>query len=583
MNIQDIWKAYRRQLIPVIFFGFLCALIFYPLIRNGFLFLLDWQVPHISGNPGFFPPNFIRWFFSLGNVLSLPLWLTEKLFFICLFFMMGVGMYLLAPRSAPAKLFAGMLYMLNPFIYSRFLFGQMTIVAAYALLPLFLWSLVRFLEKKTWQYGALSIVCLAFIIGTSIHFVPFVVLILIGLLLGTSAVRFGMPTRGDERWKTKKKGKVLLAVSILFFLVITALGSRYWYPRIEVTVDRIGWNDFVEFKTNADSTKGVLSAALYTASLHGFWGEREGWYTLATEVVPVWWLWEVILLGIVGIGIGAFVRRCFVSMRASHSGNDDADRIIPAAVLLCLGALSYVLALGLATPLSESMTRWLYDHIPLYAGFRDTQKWHALLVLSLAYFGGGGIAYVHETLLKRRDKINVWIRSVTLVLLCTVPLVLMPLMFGGFAGQIQVSQIPPGWFTVRDMIRHDPEQSARTLFLPWHQYLPTHFTQDRVVQNPAPWFFGPHILSGDNVEKGSIYTKSTRPESKLVERYIVQDRPSSGRLSWALNRLGVTYVILALEHDHSAYWWLFSHADLKLLYRDENIALFTHRKPLEYH
>jgi len=73
--------------------------------------------------------------------------LIQKLLFFLVFFYVGyLGVQTLPGRMGIGRYFAGFLYMLNPFIYVRFLAGHWLILLAYAVSPIVIKSLVDFLS-----------------------------------------------------------------------------------------------------------------------------------------------------------------------------------------------------------------------------------------------------------------------------------------------------------------------------------------------------------------------------------------------------------------------------------------------------
>ena len=100
-------------------------------------------------------------FYGLSNQYStLPLYafldflsiffsneIIQKLLFFLVFFVSGVSMYKLCPEEwGIGRYFAGFLYMINPFIYVRFLAGHWLILLAYAVSPIVIKSFMDFFE-----------------------------------------------------------------------------------------------------------------------------------------------------------------------------------------------------------------------------------------------------------------------------------------------------------------------------------------------------------------------------------------------------------------------------------------------------
>lgn len=81
-----------------------------------------------------------------------PAWFWQTLFLTAFLFLAGVGMYRLVPSSNSwAKYFAGLLYMVNPFFYVRYLAGHFYLLSSYALLPWAVKSFIRLMEEPSFK------------------------------------------------------------------------------------------------------------------------------------------------------------------------------------------------------------------------------------------------------------------------------------------------------------------------------------------------------------------------------------------------------------------------------------------------
>ncbi len=548
MGKRLLWSVY-----PALLYMGLGLLIMYPLFRYGQIFLLDWVAPTDIYRPNLFSPHPTVWFFYIFSSLAhLPTWLVEKMYFTTIIFVAGIGMHRLVPFSLPAKIFAGLLYACNPFIYGRFITGQVNIVIAYALFPFFVYALVQFLKGDSWRHGVYVALWAMVVLAASVHFIPLIALVT-GALLLYFFIRDPITPPFLRRYVT------LLAVLMVVIGVVVA--TRY--SRVEKTVQDIVWTDFFEFAPTVPESGHFWSSTVTLFSLHGFWVERDARYILAKDVVPAWPLWQMLILGLVGVGLFQSVKQ-----RSRYL-------VVP---LFFIGCVSLILALGVAHPLTEAITKWLFYHVPFYSGLRDTQKWQALVALSTAYIGSYGVETVKKSLSDKREHVKKFsiLRTGVITFFCCLPLIVMPLMFGGFGGQVQSSLYPPGWYAVRDIINQD-ESRHRVLFLPWHQYLPLSFADQRIVTNPAFIFFGNNTLAGDNLEKGNVYTTSQRPESRKIESQIVRRSGQDGTPASLFEELDIEYVILSLEHDFDRYWWLLQEETLETAYRDGSVILLRYR------
>ncbi|HEU5122075.1 MAG TPA: hypothetical protein VFT59_04465, partial [Candidatus Saccharimonadales bacterium] len=141
-------------------FAGLALVIMLPLLLPGYVLTLDLvfapqaPIPELTSHD--FPLKAIIWLFYL----ILPGDVVEKIILFSALLFSGVGTYSLIrvmPHPHPvqegswrlAAYAAGVLYMINPFIYARFMAGQWMIILGYALLPFFIRSLLIFLHQPS--------------------------------------------------------------------------------------------------------------------------------------------------------------------------------------------------------------------------------------------------------------------------------------------------------------------------------------------------------------------------------------------------------------------------------------------------
>ena len=516
---------------PWVWHGAIAAAVAAPLARGGFLLLLDFalvrNVPVVwlptEADPG--PTN--------AAPTSALLWVLARLgpaaapvFVFALF--LGIGMAahhatkrLIMPSLPVAAYFAGTLYAVNPFTYERLMAGHLLLLMAYGIAPLVVLALVRFVERPGARRALALAAGVTAIAWTSIHY-----LAMLPLLLGAVVVVRRATWRTPVlRWGALAAGVVLVA-NVWW---IAGLGLHR--PGGEIT-----GQDLDHYATRPRSTAVIGN----TAALYGFW-HRE--FRLPKDGVDGWWLLFAPIAGLSVWGLGS-------------SLGDRRLRALGAAMIVVVPT-AIVLASGTSFPATEGLFRWAFDTIPGFKLFREPQKWVALLPLAYALLGAVGL----DRLLGERTGPRP--RSVTAFVAGFVALML-PLAYAWTLvwnwERLRPVEFPADWSAADDLI--ESQGGGRMLFLPWHLYMTMSFTEHRVV-NPAPYFFSAPVLSGDNVELGTIRTQSTDPESEAVEAALFTPE---GRRTFgdALARLCVRWVVLAKEDDHRGYEWLRSVPQLDL-------------------
>ena len=566
-------------------YAFIALIILLPLLKLGYILTLDMiftpkiSMPTEVGN--------IYFFISLLHFLNylIPSQIIEKIILFLIIFLSGVGMHRLIPtKNKWPKYFAAFLYIFNPFVYSRFMAGHFLLLLAYALAPFAVKAIFDFFESLDFKKSLIAVVWLTLISIVSMHslvmicifFVFAFVFFLIHDLrtMSLREVSLFLSLRGAERRSNPKRllrpfgarndnlRQPLKTIKFTLFIGLAFLIlSSYWLvpfftkgtPTSE-SISSFDSRNILGFQTVADKNFGVL---FNTAALYGFWGENEGRYVIQKNIIPFWYILFIIIFVLViwGIIVG-------------YKDKNQRTRIL---IFAATSLLAYILAVGVAYGPMSQFILGLYQKIPLLKGFREPQKFVALLALSYAYLGALGV----DDLLKRARKDKRFPRPLTLLLpsiFLIIPLLYSPVMLWGFGGQLQAVDYPRDWYQLNETLKGDKED-FRVLFLPWHQYMGFLFA-GKVIANPAQNFFDKPIVQGDNMEFGQIYSQSNNPDSKYIEGSILKKRTDLSNMGEILLPLNIKYIILAKEVDWQDYDFLDKQTDLKLLSDTESLKVY---------
>lgn len=542
----------------------LTGLVVFPwFLEPGFLFLLDFVWPPQLPVPG------AAW--QAGHVSSLPwqwLWwalatffptdVVQKIAYALPLLLAGISMYQLVagqlhPKNKHGTLIpavvAGMMYAFNPFVVTRLVMGQHYLLLAYALTPWAILTWSRYTQHPSWRRGLVAGLVITGIMLTNAHHLLLLPLLLVCLL--------PWPRRGSAFWSRPLLG---LLTPIIIFLVIT-VGLQQTTPSpISAFSSEGPW---------ARSLRAPASGNLLldTLTLTATW-KTDLLFLLPYELVPGFHLLAVLLLLIQGYGI----------MCVWHHPNH--GYLVRRLLVVALGSI--VLAIGVAHPVTAPLAAWLYHHVPLWIGLRDSAKFLALLALAQSMFLGFGVTALLATIRARTTRRMATVGALAIV---TGMFFIISPVFRGVSGQIFPQRYPDSWHEWQTHVATQP-RSPRTLFLPWHMYLPFEFTAGRTVVNPAPGFFTTtEIISGDNSEVGGsfgrpfIATESTRPMSRQIEQ-ILAAAPVRRDIGQRLATENIYYVMLATEAvDAAQYRYLHQQPDLRLVFEKpdlvvwENIAL----------
>lgn len=539
-----VWyKKYLSQCM----FAALALLVLLPLLKSGYVLSLDMVfTPHIA-MPEQVSPSYPFW--TLMHVLNLfiPSPLLQKALLFGILFVSGWGMYWLMQKIRPdhvdqetwqwGSYFAGILYMFNPYVYDRFMAGQYMVLAGYALLPLFTYALWRLYKKPDIQSALWLTLATSGTLILSIHAVG--PLLLIAACVTTIMIVRHRKTADRLASFSKWLGVAAVMTLIVhsFWLIPTALGKG----STATIVSGFTAADQQAFATNPGSL-GLVGNVL---ALNGFWGESKNLFFTASDIYS-WWLLPVIALwALVITGIVIMWRR---------------QRSVAITGLAVIGAAA-LLAVGTAGTFAASFNRFLVDTVPFFAGYREPQKFVAVIALAYAYFGAVAVAAITQQFKHDKKLKEHWQTAGAILML--IPLLCAPLMPWGFHGQLRAADYPVEWYAVHDRLHVQCTGDCKALFLPWHLYMHYDFP-DRIIASPATAFFGPYIVSSTDPELEGAAGYTQNSTQKTISTTILPQAEQGKDIAAALRAQHIQYVLLAKENDYKRYAYLDKQKGLKV-------------------
>ncbi|MFZ3169545.1 MAG: hypothetical protein WA130_18180 [Candidatus Methanoperedens sp.] len=196
---------------------------------------------------------------------------------------------------------------------------------------------------------------------------------------------------------------------MILFLSLNA----FWILPIVTTEDtliqNIGTNDLSIFAPRTLDFNTIFTIA----TMHGFW---RGGYISIKEVIPYWYLIYIFIL--------------FLSVHGAISYYKEKNTGDIVKGFIVLAVIGVIFGAGIGSNL-ELLNNFLKDNI-FSRGFRDSQKFVALLALSYSFLGGLGV-YEFEKQIKDKQKINL-VPLVVVLLALISPFLYSVVMFNGFWG-----------------------------------------------------------------------------------------------------------------------------------------------------
>ena len=501
----------------------------FPLL-NGYIFLLDGVfTPHYKIEDQFYgkTDSITRVPFLLvfkGFSLLVPMDVLQKAALYLILFLSAVSMHhLVKTESSLPKYFAGIMYMINPFVYARFMAGHWLLLLAYALTPWAIASIIKFFKENNRNQSIKTALWITLIGILNIHN--------LFLILSVFLIFF--------LYHLIKKDRILKQTA--FLAIIFVLLNLFWLVPLLTApaspVHEITGQDLTVFATS----RGPFNHFIHTLMLYGFW--REQAYILPMSFIPFYLYFDlfIILLFLAVHGI----RCCKEAYKWP---------------ILITAVLASLLAVGIAHPWFKDIFLFLFNNLYFMRGFREPHKFLALAAFAYAFFGAYGL----DDLIKQFEKHKkaIFVASILLIIAYT------PVMFGGFWGQLKPADYPADWYAINDQLNQE-EQDFNVLFLPWHGYMDFKFVknQDKRIANPAKSFFDKNVIQAENIETGDLYTHSVNPIQPYVEKWLKEKERET------LIRLNVQYVILAKEVNYRSYLWLLNETSLELVNETDTLFL----------
>jgi len=534
--MKKIFEKYNK-----IIFALIALVLIYPSFQRGYVFLLDWMViPNISLADINFSIDSIGIILYKLLAIALGFGAVQRAVLFSVIFFAGIAGFRLAKRTNNifAQYFAGVFLIFNPFLYARIV--EQPNIAGGAVL--FFWFLIYFLEhleKNNRRKLILASVFGALSISFSIHNIFFIGLAMV-ILLGFDYLK-------------KRDWGFILKTALVIGVMIVLLNCNWIFSFLSGDIRGAGGigrftsADWETFKTQSIGDHSVYSTVL---ALQGYWGEYQDRF-VSIQDNPLWSTAFIFILAL-----------AFFGAIKSWKKNPFAK---PLAILFFA---AFALAVGVASPIFKPMAVFLYEHIPLYIGLRESQKWVALLVFIYAYFGGWGIKYLLEI-----EKIKNYKKEIG-IFCAILPIIFSFSAIRGMHGHFTPHEFPVEWHEAKKYLDENPTD-GKILFLPWHSYMKFDFAGKNIV-NPAQDFFGKNVIWGSNTEFGRVYSHSLDEQTLTIEKYVAQkDNPvlkiNYANFSEDMQKMGIQKIMLSKTEDWQKYLWLDTINVAKALENDELI------------
>lgn len=428
----------------------------------------------------------------------------------------------------PGLIFVLSLFALfNPFVYDRALYGQFGALIAYGCLLfsisyLFqIWQTHNF--KELYKVAIFSSIALMM----SVHF--------IFLLLPFYLLFFVSLCRVKKFWTVFPLALLIVLLLNVNWLVAIFTNAS---PLTNFVEQGITTQDLQAFATAGHNGTETFTNVLL---MSGFWGKDQFRYLNLTSV-PGWQRSFILLTPIIFYGL-------YLSFKKNKTLT---------LSLLAIFILAVLLAVGIKSGLTSGLAFFLYDHLPLYKGLREPQKWVAVVIPIYLFFLTIGASQLSKLKLFSRNQV------ISGFILIVIIIMGAPSLLWGFNRQVKSTPYPNDWAEVNNLVT-SPNCSDKILFLPWHMYMSFNFA-GKIIANPASAYFTCPVISGTNMEWGGIYDNSLSSEGAIINTWL--------QTKGQENIPAVRYIILAKEVDYQSYDWLNDLPYLKLILETPTLFVY---------
>lgn len=421
----------------------------------------------------------------------------------------------LFPENEFVLSFAPFIYLLNTYVLTIIVGGQVGIILSYAFAPLVIATLIKYIDNEKNYYAILS--GLAFAI--QIVFDPRISFITAGIISLYSLTVF--------KYNLKKYVKLFLVplvvtIGLHFYWILPTLLVRK--SPLPIGYGSTNWVDFLSFASFSNTI----------SLLHPNWPESIFGKTYFMRP-------EFLIIPIIAFSSLFFI---FSAEKNGSLGKNSRNNILFFAFIALIGSF---LAKGSKPPFGE-IYLWLFNNLPGMNMFRDPTKFYVLISLSYSILIPFSVQQTYSWLKSKikkslpasrqetsksppfaslqrgkQSKIQRYSPNIFLLLITGYLLLLIkPAWTGQLSGTFKVKEVPKEYIELKDFIHNQP-QFFRTFWTPQHQR------------------FGFYESNHPTIN-ASDYLKTNDPAE------LVQELRKEGRKE-ELQRLGVKYLIIPFDSD----------------------------------
>jgi hypothetical protein len=495
--------------------------------------------------------------------------LSNLMFTFSILFAMLLSYFYIKRLIVDSKRFLfAFIFFFNPFVYTRIMIGQLGIVLAYFLLPMFLFYLFEMFEgsgRSGWfgwfgwfggsgrlvgefdYKGLLKVVLVMTLIGSiTPHFFVFCLIL---FLVASFWFYFYDDREGlvkFKRFRFNKKDFAIYFKLLFVFVVLALLLNLYWIMGMFSggILDEIDSRHEEFFSPKMSFGFSAISKVF---GMWGFW--REAAYSRAYSLMPSF-LWYVLIFILV------------ILMLVGYYSDSENKR---SKFFFTLFWLGIILGVGISHPYTSKVVLFLFNYVPFFNGFRDSHKFVSFLSLSYAYFLPRAFVSLNRwfrDLFKFRE---IFKRFVSFFVLILFLIVVVSINFNmiNFGGQLKNVNYPESYYNVNDFF-NEREVVGYIVFLPFEGYLTYNWSLN-VSSDGRVGSFVNGIIERGVVSGPDEYGGNSGVRLKISNCLKSEDKS-------CLREIGVEYIM----HDVCSYYpdsyeWL---SDFESVFSDGCVSVY---------
>jgi len=518
-----------KKILPFGFFSFLVFIILGPLLLRGYVFLLDYSLTvllnfyfddYLNGHKIISALPFDLLTYLFGKIFLVDI--AQKIILFCSLFIIPVGLWFGLSKKIDLlpRLIACTFFLVNPFVYERFMAGHIGVLFGYAFLPIVLSLICKVFEEKStksiinaaivWAVQVAFLGLHFLIIDAVILFLFFLVKIIINLNLG------------------KVKSDILIMIKL--FVAILIFNIWWIIPMLLLSsnpVSSFGGDHFNAYTSAADEKFGKF---INLAGMYGFWREgTSGKEILLTKDYLIEWP-IFLLIFLVPIILGVYY--LWKQKRYAY-----------VISLFLMATFAIIFSYGPVNNWWGSINRYIFINVPGFKGLRESQKFSSLLVLVYAIFMAYGLNY-----LKVKTK---WLYILVSLLVFLNIFYFNHKFIWGMNNQVKAVNYPASFYEIKSILDQDKSEN-KTLILPWQSYLIRHpLAQGRTIFDIAQNFFRPNNLIASSNENMGYEKSDNRAMDVRINFLLLSTDPE--KWHGFLKSMGIKYIFITKLKDNFKY------------------------------